>query len=79
MLDNLLGYPRHVRRLPCEDIVVVAQEVDELAFLFGQELGPDSHHLGQVGGVDPHHIGFLRWVEGTRGGWLIAVWDCWSR
>ena len=35
VLGDLPWYARHVRRLPCEDIVIVAQEVDELAFLFG--------------------------------------------
>ena len=41
MLGDLPRYAWHVRRLPCEDIVIGAQEVNELAFLFGQELGPD--------------------------------------
>ena len=64
MLDNLLGYPRHVRRLPCEDIVIITQEVSKLAFLFGRELGPDPNYLGWVGGVDSHHLGFFERAEG---------------
>ena len=75
MLDDLLGYARHVRRLPCEDIAIGAQEVNGLAFLFGWELGPDPHHLGWASGVDPHRLGFLEWTEGRRGGWFVAVWD----
>ena len=76
MLGNLLWYARHVRRLPCEDIAIGAQEVDKLAFLFGRELGLDPHHLGRVSGVDSHCLGFLEWVEGRRGGWFVAVRDC---
>ena len=73
MLGDLLRYARHVRRLPCEDITIIAQEVDELAFLFGRELGPDSHYFGWVGGVDTHRLGFLERAEGRRGGWFVAV------
>ena len=64
MLGDLLWYAWHVRGLPCEDIAIGMQEVDELAFLFDRELGLDPHHLGQVGGVDPHCLGFLEWMEG---------------
>ena len=56
MLGDLLWYARHVRRLPCEDITIGMQEVDELAFLFGRELGPNPHRLGWVRGVDPHRL-----------------------
>ena len=79
MLGDLAGYPWHVRRLPCEDIAVVTQEVDELTFLFGRKLGPDPNCLGWVGGVDSHRLGFLERTEGRRGGWFAAVWDCRGR
>ena len=79
MLGDLLWYAWHVRRLPCEDIAIVAQEVDELAFLFGQELGPDLHRLGWVSGVDPHRLSLLEWAEGSQGGWLVVVRACWGR
>ena len=73
MLGDIPRYARHVRWLPYEDIAIGAQEVDELAFLFGWELGPDLHRLGWVGEFDPHRLGFLKWVEGHRGGWFVAV------
>ena len=73
MLDDLPWYAWHVRRLPCEDIMIVAQEVDELAFLFGRELGTDSHRFGWVGGVNTHRLGFLELAEGCRGGRFVAV------
>ena len=65
MLSDLPRYARHVRRLPCEDIAIGTQEVDELAFLFGREMGPDPHRLGRVSGVDPYRLSFLEWAEGS--------------
>ena len=75
MLGDVLRYACHVRWLPCEDIVIGAQEINELAFLFGWELGPDPHYFGWVSGVDSHRLGFLEWAEGHRGGWFVAVRD----
>ena len=63
MLNDLPRYARHVRRL---------------AFLFGQELGPDPHRLGWVARVNLHYLGFLSWMEDAQGGLPIAVEDCWS-
>ena len=79
MLGDLLWYAWHVKRFPYEDIVIGSKKVSELAFLFGRELGPNPHCLGWVDGVDPHHLSFFDWVEGSRGGWLVVVWDCRSR
>ena len=73
VLGDVPRYARHVRWLPCEDITIGVQEVDELAFLFGRELGPDPHRLARVGGVDPHRLGFLERIEGRRGGWFVVV------
>ena len=71
MLSDLPWYPRHFRRLPCEDIAIVAQEVDKLAFLFGRELSPDLYHFGWISGVDTHRLGFFERAEGRRGGGLL--------
>ena len=79
VLSNVPRYAWHVRWFPCEDIMIGTQEVDELAFLFGQELGADPHRLAWVSGVNPHHLGFLKGVEGHRGGWFVAVRDCRGR
>ena len=79
MLSNGPWYAQHVRWLPCEDITIGVQEVNELVFLFGRELGPDSHRLGWVSGVDTYCLGFLEWAEGHQGGWFVVVWDYWGR
>jgi hypothetical protein len=49
------------------------QEVNERAFLFGWELGPNPHGLGRVVGIDLNHLGILGWAEGTRRYWLVAL------
>ena len=77
MLGDVPRYARHVRWFPCEGIAIATYEVDELAFLFGWELGPYPHRLGWVSGVDPHCLSFLEWAEGRRGSWLVIVRDCW--
>ena len=64
MLGDIPRYAWHVRWLPCEDIAIGMQEVNELAFLFGRELGPNPHRLGWVGGVNSHRLGFLERAEG---------------
>ena len=64
MLGDVPRYARHVGWLPCEGIVIGAQEIDELTFLFGWELGPDPHHLGWVSRVDFHCLRFLERAKG---------------
>ena len=78
VLSDLLWYARHVRRLPCKDIVIGAKEVDELVFLFGSELGPDPQRFGWVGGVDTYRLGLLERAEGHRGNRFVVVWDYWG-
>lgn len=34
VLNQLSGYTRHVSGLPCEDVPVLMEELDELGFLF---------------------------------------------
>jgi hypothetical protein len=43
MLGDLPRNARHVRGLPREYVEIRAEEVDELAFLFGGELGAHPH------------------------------------
>ena len=39
MLSQSPGNTWHVRRLPCEDVPVLTEELDERFFLFGVECG----------------------------------------
>ena len=53
MLGDFPWYPRHVRRLPCEDITIVAQEVGELAFVFVGSWVPICTVLARLVGSTP--------------------------
>jgi hypothetical protein len=48
MLDQLPGHPWHVCWLPCEDVAVSPEEVDEHVFLFGVESRLDGSSLAAV-------------------------------
>jgi hypothetical protein len=41
MLGKFPGYTSHVRWLPCKDIPVLTEELDERAFLFGGQICPN--------------------------------------
>ena len=51
MLGNLPRNAWHIQGLPCKDVFVVAEEVDERAFLFRGERGTNAYHftLGAAG------------------------------
>ena len=70
MLGDVPWYAWHVRWLPCEDITIGSQEVNELPFLFGGELGPNPHRLGWVSGVNLHCLGSLDWGKAEEVGLL---------
>ena len=45
MLGDLPWDARHIRGFPHKDVFVVANEVDESAFLFGGEHGTNAYHF----------------------------------
>ena len=51
MLGHLPRDARHIRVFPCKDVFVIAEEVDECAFLFKGERGSNAYHftLGATG------------------------------
>ena len=53
MLSQLPGNTWHVKRLPCENVPVLTEELDERFFLFGVECCRDMSRSGAgVGRVD---------------------------
>ena len=54
MLGDLPRNAWHIRGFPRKDVFVVAEEVDERAFLFGGERGANAHRfsLGAAGVYD---------------------------
>ena len=57
---------RHVFGGPCEDIPILTEEVDELAFLFAVEAGAYDNVLAAAGvfRVELHFLGLLGGLEG---------------
>jgi hypothetical protein len=54
-------------RVPCKDIFIGAEEVDEHTFLFGGERCADPHPLvPRVVGVDEDLFDALRGIKGSR-------------
>ena len=67
VLDVLPRDTRHVLGGPCEDIPILTEEVDELAFLFAAKVGAydDVFAAAGVFRVLLHLLGFLGGPEGT--------------
>ena len=57
---------RHVLWSPCEDISILTEEVNELAFLFALEAGAHDNVLAAAGvfWVELHFLGLLGGLEG---------------
>ena len=66
VLDVLPWDTRHVLGGPCEDIPILTEEVDELAFLFAAEAGAYDNVLAAAGvfWVELHCLGLLGGLEG---------------
>ena len=59
VLSQPPGNSRHVRRLPCEDVPVLTEELDERFFLFGVERHCDvSRSSIGVGRVNVNWLSF---------------------
>jgi hypothetical protein len=57
----------HVGGLPCKDVFIGVEEVDERTFLFGSEVGADVHRLvPRVVGVDEDLLYTLRGLKGSN-------------
>jgi hypothetical protein len=77
VLDNFLGDAWHFYRAPCKHVFVASEEVDELAFLFGVQTGPDLHGFVRVSGIDLYGLGVLVRLENTGcHGHGQAGWHC---
>ena len=59
VLGDLPWDARHVRWLLGKSVLVGAEQVDERVFLFGRQLGADSHRLGWIGVVDRDRLGLI--------------------
>ena len=53
----------HVRWFPCEDVPILTEKLDELAFLFVSHSCCHINHLGQIFRMDLHLLGFAGRLE----------------
>ena len=63
VLGDFPRYSRHVRGLPREYVKIHTKEVDDRAFLFGGELGANSHGVPLI--VHHDHLGVFVRLEGA--------------
>jgi hypothetical protein len=66
MLGGVLGYAQHFYQTPHKYVLIALQEVDELAFLFGVQAGPDLDGLGRVFSINLHGLSILDHFKNTR-------------
>jgi hypothetical protein len=58
---------RHIRRLPCEYVSVILQELDERTFLFVIQAGIDDGSLALIGEPEVDSLGFFGWPHRGHG------------
>jgi hypothetical protein len=59
VLGQLSLDSRHVHKLPCEQVSVILQKLDERAFLFVDEAGADDRSLVLVKEIKVDPLGFF--------------------
>ena len=60
MLGDLPWNAQYIRGFPREDVAVVAEDVDERAFLFGGEHGTNAYHFAlEAAGIYEDPFGAL--------------------
>jgi hypothetical protein len=59
VIDQLSRDSRHIRRLPCEYVSVILQELDERAFLFVIQAGTDDGGLAFISEPEVDPLGFF--------------------
>jgi hypothetical protein len=68
MLGEFPGYTSHVRWLPCKDVPVLTEELDERIFLFGTQIHPNEGGLSGIASDKFHLLGIdCRLEAGWRG------------
>ena len=73
VLGELPRNTRHVLGGPCEDVPILTEEVDELAFLFAVQAGSDDDAFAWLGGVQRDLLCVLGRLERHVTGWLHSI------
>ena len=76
MLGELLRDTRHISRKPCENVPILTEEVDELAFLFGTKVSPHGDELGVIVVVQENFLRVVCQLETGLSCRLNRLWHC---
>jgi hypothetical protein len=68
VLGEFPRYTYHVRWLPCEDVLVLIEELDKRAFLFGGQICPNGGGLGGIASDKLYLFCINCGLKGGRGG-----------
>jgi hypothetical protein len=74
VLGEIRQNTRHVLGRPCEDVPILTEKIDELAFLFTVEVGPYDSEPLWVLRVQGNLLGFFGRLEGALGLRLLGIW-----
>ena len=69
VLSEFPWYTWHVRRLPCKDVPVLTDELDEHAFLFWIQIGADAELLGRIARHEVNKLSLVNQFE--MQGWVM--------
>jgi hypothetical protein len=73
VLGDLTGDARHFCWTPCKYVLIAPEEVDELAFLFGVQVGSNLDGLCRVFEIDLHGLSIFSLFESTGQGGGMAL------
>ena len=63
VLSEFPRHTRHVSGIPCEDVPILTEELDERAFLCGRHVGPDDGLLAGVALDEVDALCVFGWFE----------------
>ena len=73
VLSELPQYTWHVRRLPCKNVPILMDELDERAFLFRIQVGTDAELLGRIARYEVNKLSFCCRFE-LQGRIMLRSW-----
>ena len=73
VLSEFPRYTWQVRRLPCKDVPILMDELDERAFLFWIQVGTDAELLGQIARYEVNKLSFCCRFE-LQGRIMLRSW-----
>ena len=73
VLSEFSRYTWHVRGLPCENVLILTDELDERTFLFRIQVGTDAELLGRIARYEVNKLSFCCRFE-LQGRIMLRSW-----